>query len=131
MEIQSKHTKVVFWEVIGLNVNVPPLFVYKGSKSSVKSFMINGEPNEGDAYLLVESYDVQVSPSLIINGINFASAVPVHSKEKIWQTSLRPISKLKKGNNTIQFIGQEFGSVSIGTVIVHWNELVGLHIPGG
>jgi len=133
MATQADFRIVNFNEHLGNNVGdlkVPAgfgSFNFKGNMSTVKSFVIDNPPVPNEAYLLIQTFDVNDPGHKIrINGVDLPlEDLPSHPAENKWQTGMKKITgtTLKQGVNTIQIIRAAGGdNFLIGDVVVHWRE---------
>lgn len=104
------------------DVDVPGTTFY-GDLSPEKSFYIRDRP-VGDAYLLLQAYDVDhETHRILINGSDLGG-VDIR-RDGNWQTWMDVIEAgvLRQGNNTIQFRRAPGGdNFVIMSVAIHWKE---------
>ena len=125
--IRGDFRLIWFGEHLGDNasdLNVP-WASFVGNQTSVRNFHIDNVPT-GEAYLLVQTYDVHDSGHrIVINGVDL-SGFDIPREAGGWQTWMDAInsSLLIQGNNTIQIrrntaSGDNF---VVGNVAVHYRE---------
>jgi len=92
-----------------------------------KEFIIEGVPLKEQAYLLLQTFDVQSSQHrIVINGKDLpVMDIPAHPAPNVWQTWMDriPPGVLQQGKNTLTVIKQKgTDAFEVRGVSVNWRE---------
>jgi hypothetical protein len=97
----------------------------EGNQAS-KDFTIEGTPLRDQAYLLIQTFDVQSDlHRIVINGQDLpVMDLPAHPKAGVWQTWMDriPPGVLKQGKNTLTIIKQGSDTFQVRGVSINWRE---------
>ena len=127
MALRSDFRLIHFLEHLGDKAGdiKAPWAKFVGNQTTVRNFYIDGTP-AWEAYLVVQLYDVHnYGHKILINGHDLGGwdIPPAVDKWQVWMDVI-DVTKLKKGNNTVQIVrdastGDNF---LVGSVAIHWRE---------